>query len=532
ARALARPQARPAIFLCSLIILLLTVALALQPVRARIDGARIAFPRGVTVAEALRQAGFFPETGDQVDVAGRVLRAGAGAATLCLHDGQPVPLESRLRPGDTLSVIPGYDRREPCRERAQLLSPSQMTQPGFAEPAVAGVVRTRVGLVSGLTAVERSYVVPTVRAVAPAKHEKLVALTFDDGPWPGQTLKILATLRKHRARATFFVLGKLARAHPDVARQIVANDCEIGIHSWGHANLARQAPGTVISDMARCQRELEKITGQSVRIMRPPYGALSSRTSAAIRGTGLRIVLWSVDTNDWRRPGANVIYSRIMRGARNGAIILCHDGGGSRSGTIEAVARAVPALQARGYKLVTVSELLGLHPLPEGGAVIAEGQRFEVTPLVAGLTVLVDGEVAALQETPAEVEGQLSIPIKPLLHALGVQWTFSQREQKLTMKGPGGELTVRLNSGTVERAGQAPEKLATPPVLYRNNLMIPLWVALQVAQATAEYDADSHTLRLISQAESLRTGKLGRGAPPAWGVGTNWREYLKTVTVP
>lgn len=527
ARAVMPVEARPAAAVAVLILAALITAVAVRPVRTSIGGVSHVFPRGTTAGAAL--AALAPEPADLLDVTGRVLRRGGGAPAQLLRRDGPVPLGQRLRRGDNLALVRGRDVVEPLRESATLLPPSTISLPGYADAALAGARRVQVGMLSGATTVELSYALPTVPKPAIASNNKLVALTFDDGPWPRQTAQIMSILKQYNARATFFVLGKLARAHPDLIRQAADQGCELGIHSWNHANLARQSAAFVAGDMAKCQAELQKLSDSPVRLMRPPYGALSRTAAAAIRGSGLRIILWSVDTHDWRRPGSSAIYSSIMRGARSGAIILCHDGGGSRTGTIAAVARAVPDLQKKGYKLVTVSELLGLHPLPEGGAMIADGWRLESAPPEPPVPVYLDGKILPLVETPLEIEGQLLLPIKPVLEELGVEWKWSQKELKLTIEGSLETVILRLNSTSLQRPDGSEETLPTPPVLYRSNLMIPLWVALQVAQATAEYDPEDGALKLISLEGSIKLGKVRVGAPANWGAGVAWQEYLRAA---
>jgi hypothetical protein len=307
----------------------------------------------------------------------------------------------------------------------------------------------------------------------------------------------------------------------------VSEGHEIAIHSWFHANLARLSAAAIIADMNRCQQTLTGLVGHRVPLMRPPYGAINARARAAIAQAGLRIVLWTADTNDWRRPGSDAIYARIMGGARHGAIILCHDGGGARAQTVAAVSRAVPALQARGYELVTVSELLGLQPRPEGGALIlADGRRLEVKAAQPEVRLQIDGEPVALADELVEVDGQLMVPVKPVLDGLGIRWSFDQPAHKLTLAGPLERAVVRVNSLQVELGPNVTEELPAPPILYRGHLMVPLWLALRVGQASGLHDPATRTLRLFSLERTMREGAEGRLAPDQWGKGVAWREYL------
>lgn len=518
-----RPVDRSPLIIAAALLTIVLMALLLRPVHVNVQGRPEVLPRHTTVAQAAALLQLPATPGNLVDVAGCVLRAGGGRQPQLLVNGTAAEPGRRLYNGDTLACLPGADLTEPVREHAVLLE--GVVPRGMAEPAVAGTRRFALGMISGKMILDVTKAVATVPAPPVTNHAHLLALTFDDGPHPRQTPQMLAILSKHNAHATFFVLGQLARYYPALVRQEVAQGNEIGLHSWNHENLAHMSAGAIDANMARTQAQVQSILGKPIRIMRPPYGALSSTASAALKGAGYRIVLWSADTNDWRRPGADTIYSRIMRGARSGAIILCHDGGGPRSQTIAAVSRAVPDLQERGYELVTVSQLLGLQALPQGGALVAAGQRYEVKSVE--LAVSLDDQPVALPETPLEISGQLLLPLKPLADQLGVKWEWSQETQKLTLHGPLETLALRVNSTKIERQYGAAETLPAPPVLHRGALTVPLWVMLQASGATALYEDQTHTLRLISFDKGIASTKLGQGPPKEWGKDVQWREYLR-----
>lgn len=507
-------------------LLFVTVAIVVwRPVECRVAGVTLRVPFGSTVQEALAAAGVERDHGDLLTVRGEVLKKGGGLPPVVLREGRALPLEARVLRRDVLTVLPARDVCEPVREETSLLEPGR--HDGYAEPAVTGTRRLQVGLLSGAATVATVSALPTVAAAAPAPKRKLVALTFDDGPWSKYTGQILEILREHDARATFFVLGSLAQGRPDVIRRMAAEGHEVAVHSWRHANLTRLSSSAVVGDLSRCRNTIQGLTGKPVRLVRPPYGALNSTARAAIAQTGLRPVLWTADTHDWRNPGSSAIASRIMKGARSGAIILCHDGGGSRAGTVAAIARVVPALQKAGYELATVSEVLGLQPRPEGGALIlADGRKMEVKPVQPELGLVVDGEAAAMSEAPVEVEGQLLLPARPTLDLLGLKWAWDQQAQTLTLAGPFERYVVRVNSLQIETGPGMSETLPAPPILYRNHLMVPLWVALKAAQGRAAHDPLRHVLHLTSFEKSISEAFAGHHAPEEWGRGAAWREYL------
>ena len=520
----AAPLQGPAVA-AGLSVLLVLLIVMLSPIHVTVQGRPEVLPRRVTVAQAAAALGLPAVSGNLVDVTGQVLRAGAGRPPLFLVNGEVVAPGTRLHNHAALACVPGIDIVEPAHEHAVLTS--AVTPSGVAVPAVVGTRRFALGTISGKQVLEVTPAVATVPAPPVTGRPRLIALTFDDGPHPTQTPQILAILRKHHAHATFFVLGMLAQYHPALVRQEAEDGNEVGLHTWNHENLSHLSAHAITANLTKTQAQVQALVGKPIRLVRPPYGSLNASAAAVVRGLGYRIVLWSVDTNDWRRPGADAIYSRLLHGARTGAIILCHDGGGPRSQTIAALARAVPALQQRGYEFATVSQVLGLHAQPQGGALLAAGQRFEVKAVEPGLAVSLDEEPLPLTETPVEVNGQLLLPLRPLVDELGVKWEWNQAAQKLTLRGPLETLTLRLNSTKLERQYGAPETLPAPPVLYRGALMVPVWVMMQVSGATALYDDEARMLRLISFDRGLRSAKLGQGPPRSWGKDVKWREYLR-----
>ena len=179
----------------------------------------------------------------------------------------------------------------------------------------------------------------------------VVHLTFDDGPHPTYTPQVLDILGGHGARATFFVLGSLAEAHPDLIGRMVAEGHTVANHTWNHASLAGMPRSSFDDAVGRTQAVL---ADRGTSCLRPPYGAVDAFTREWAASAGLDLVLWTVDTNDWRRPGAETIAQRIVRGAGDDAIILMHDGGGNRTQTVHALVLALDRLSGRGLRFEPV----------------------------------------------------------------------------------------------------------------------------------------------------------------------------------
>lgn len=192
------------------------------------------------------------------------------------------------------------------------------------------------------------------------RGNKVVALTFDDGP-SSYTPAVLDVLRAKGARGTFFVIGQQVASNADVMRRILAEGHEPADHTWNHANVSAgstAAAGQITSTASAVQNA----TGFRPCSFRAPYGAVGPSLIGLVRGLGMTTVQWDVDPQDWMTPGAEAIYSRIVSRTRAGSIILMHDGGGPRSQTLAALPRVIDTLRARGYRFVTVSELLGNTP--------------------------------------------------------------------------------------------------------------------------------------------------------------------------
>ena len=199
---------------------------------------------------------------------------------------------------------------------------------------------------------------------AGGEHE--VAITFDDGPDPTWTPKILDILKQKNAPAAFFILGQQAENYPGIVRRIVAEGHEFGSHTYTHVNLSLVGEERERIELDATQRLLQAITGRSTTLFRPPYEA-DSRPDQLSEVTPLIIsqdldyltVMENIDAEDWARPGADVILQRIKQQRRNGSIILLHDAGGDRSQTVEALPKIIDYLRARGDHIVSLSQLLG-----------------------------------------------------------------------------------------------------------------------------------------------------------------------------
>lgn len=184
----------------------------------------------------------------------------------------------------------------------------------------------------------------------PGKHE--VALTFDDGP-SIYTPSVLRILNRYHVHATFFEIGEQVAGNAGIMNQILESGDEIGDHTWSHVAF----PG--FGQIASAKRAIEGATGFEPCLFRPPYGSFNSGTVATAKRLGLSTIVWDVDPRDWSTPGTAAIYSRVVSATHPGSIVLMHDGGGPRGETVAALPRIIRTFKSRGYRMVTVSQLLG-----------------------------------------------------------------------------------------------------------------------------------------------------------------------------
>jgi len=223
-------------------------------------------------------------------------------------------------------------------------APPALTVPGT-------VVKGGQGAAGGLVPVRRIGDLPGSE-VGPA--DKVVALTFDDGPDPVFTPRVLDVLAQYHVPATFFMLGWEAAASPDLVRRVAAAGDGVGSHTWNHLDLTRLGEAGLAVQVDRTGALLSAETGWTVTCIRPPQGHEDPGLVRRLSERGLTTVLWSADTRDWTRPGTDTIVRRALAGLSPGTIILLHDGGGDRGETLAALPRIIESVQSQGYRLVPI----------------------------------------------------------------------------------------------------------------------------------------------------------------------------------
>lgn len=193
--------------------------------------------------------------------------------------------------------------------------------------------------------------------------QKIVALTFDDGPNPPYTEQLLDVLKENHVSATFFLIGQNVEKHPELVKRIAAEGHQLGNHTYHHMDLLKADRKLIADEVDRTNQAIIAASGITPHLVRPPHGFRDPVVMEMMAERNLKVVEWSVMSRDWLNPGVDTIVERTISKVKNGSIILLHDGDGiaaqdSRAQTIEATRRIIQILSAQGYKFVTVDEIL------------------------------------------------------------------------------------------------------------------------------------------------------------------------------
>ena len=355
-----------------------------KPVEVTLNGDQ------VTISGAERSVGGLLDNnvvsvtpGNYVAVDGSTIRQGEGTRCTAKVNGNDTDdMGMHLNGGDKIEISNGTDITEPYPDSAPQTLPHKTELKGvgavhlYSNNAQDGEQVTRTGKESGITA--------TVTTKEPIDNivqyynvnsngDKVIALTFDDGPWDKQTDEILDILEQNDAKATFFTVGQCISGHEKELQRAASMGCEIGTHTWDHAEGSGEGVSLIKMSTDERKQEVQKgleaiknATGQEAStIFRCPGGNFDTSVATDLEGIVTAEIGWNVDTTDWKKPGADVIAQRIQS-AGPGNIILMHDGGGDRSQTIEGLRQALPKLKEQGYSFITVQELLEKYPYQEG----------------------------------------------------------------------------------------------------------------------------------------------------------------------
>jgi len=225
--------------------------------------------------------------------------------------------------------------------------------------AMMMVISAVIGTVVVAAARTPSQAPPSPPPAAPVKvvalPTKYVVLTFDDGPDPVYTPKILDVLAEYDAKATFFEVGQKVVQHPALTKRIHDAGHSVQNHTWTHADLRKLSATSFRQQITATDQAIRAQTGGTPACLRPPYGGTNSAVTKQAKALGKDLVIWDVDSRDWTKPGTAAIVKRVLAGVHNGSVILMHDGGGNRTQTVAALPAILKTLKAQGYGFRTIT---------------------------------------------------------------------------------------------------------------------------------------------------------------------------------
>ena len=320
------------------------------PVRIVVDGVRREVAAGSTLASAIDAFDLRAHNGRLVSVDGEVLEPRIDPGHILLN-GRRRPPSTPLQQGDAIHVVDGQDQTEGTRRIVV----------DRRKPSVANPERTLTRYQIRRITIEGRRSGETVSVTdVPRGHgdtPRAVALTFDDGPWPGHTERVLHVLRRFHVRATFFMVGAQVEGYPELVRRVERQGHEIGNHTMHHPEsppFADMIDRRVAAEMSEAN---ELLADERVHptLFRPPGGSYDADVVEQARLQGMRTVLWSVDPQDWRASRTRkAIVRSVLKHVQAGSIVLLHDGGGDAEHTIAALPDIIRGIRKRGFRFVTV----------------------------------------------------------------------------------------------------------------------------------------------------------------------------------
>ncbi len=361
-----------AILLVIVVVFAVRMCTSATPINVTINGTQYELRGAKTMQTAIKTCGLPINPGDLISLKGAILEKSAGDPFAAkVNNTETADPNYGLHDGDTITLTDGKDIVEEY-DITESSIPYSATISGVGaihkfEDGKEGVLETKTGRLSGET-VEKETVAPTdvncKKYNANPGSKKVIAFTFDDGPSEDYTASILNILKENDAKATFFCIGTEVQEHPDLVKREASEGHQVCTHSYDHADPVggtdvglMSAEGQIDEVVHGMKTITDVLGGEASRVVRMPGGNLSVDMVKNLEPYVDYEIGWNIDTEDWTLPGAEAIYQHMIS-AEPGDVILCHDGGGDRSETVEALSRALPYLKSKGYSFVTIDELL------------------------------------------------------------------------------------------------------------------------------------------------------------------------------
>jgi peptidoglycan/xylan/chitin deacetylase (PgdA/CDA1 family) len=321
-----------------------------SPVALSVDGAAQNVLPGTTLGELVHGLGLHAEPGRLLSVTGTVLDPHLERGRIRVN-GAVVPRQTILVAGDAVTVVDGVDSVEDTKRVATMLPGMH---PAVPQRTLATYPLKQIDTVGRISGEIASTEFQTIgKGHVPGE----VALTFDDGPWPVQTKRVLRVLKRYKVHATFFMVGNLVDRYPGIVQDVLRAGMPIGDHSWDHpidppfADLAAHRLQTEVQDTLVALQQ----AGVNPYLFRPPGGSYDDDVLREVRQDGMRTVTWDVDPQDYiGTKTKKEIASAVLTHVRPGSIVLMHDGGGDQSATINALPTIIKGIRKMGLRLVAI----------------------------------------------------------------------------------------------------------------------------------------------------------------------------------
>ena len=348
-----------------------------RPVNIKVNDAYESVMIGSSLDDVYNDLGISTNPGNYIDVEKEVIKEGEGYAYSAKVDDKDLSREDiesfRIKGGEQIEFTDGGDRMEEYDIEYQEVQPKLLFDGDWGAISFVkqwgkvGKLEIRTGKDSGKKAngewvEELQDCIIRIKNITPENDQKLVALTFDDGPAATYTEEYLSILQEHDAKATFFNLSPNVESYPDLAKKVVESGNQICSHTNNHYQLTSLNQEDFLYEVTSAHDTIQSITGVDTSIIRPPYGDFGQNCWLMSQGTISVSVLWTNDALDWSLPGVDAIVDNALNSISSGCVILMHDGGGDRSQNLEALPEIIERLQDAGYKLVTINELLASDP--------------------------------------------------------------------------------------------------------------------------------------------------------------------------
>ncbi len=330
-----------------------------------VNGRVFVASRPAEAAVILKDAGFRPGRGRLLDVDGKIIRRGVGPVADIKINGSPGTGKEVITRDTAIDFVPAADVVEETTTSIEDII-KVVTVSGIGEYTTVkeigtpGRKKVSRGATSGklISAHNLKEGQSMLVARTDKRPEKVIALTFDDGPNPPFTSQIIKTLQDMYATATFFVIGGKVTLYPEAAREVSASGFPVGNHTFSHNSLDRALEENIAKEIDGASDVMSQIMNVQTPWLRPPYGAISPLFRTVAEAKGYRIIRWNVDSHDWEAASVDEIVSNVTGWVKPDSVILMHDGGGDRANTVQALPRIIQILREQDYAFVTLDQLV------------------------------------------------------------------------------------------------------------------------------------------------------------------------------